>query len=97
MNRSGTASAPQRAALRMPISASPSPIGTPQLRLTMSWDSNTADPLGRIVHRYGRAVQVAPPGKPQQPIAQILTIEQDHDHEHDNQSRRCQGVAAAAR
>jgi len=39
MNRSRTVMIPQSAAFGMPISASPIPIDSPQLMLTMSWDS----------------------------------------------------------
>ena len=48
-----------------------------------------ADPLSRIVHCFGRSVQIVPSREPQQPVPKILPFEQDQNHkDHDQPASR---------
>ena len=47
---------------------------------------------GRIVQRHGRAPEIAGPGEPDKPVAQIFPLKQKEDDENDDDASRRQGL-----
>ena len=50
----------------------------------------SAEPPGRVIHRQGRALQIARSGKPDEAIAQILALQKNEDDENDDDEGRLQ-------
>ena len=50
----------------------------------------SAEPPRRVIHRQGRAVQIARSGKPDEAVAQILALQKNEDDEDDDDEGRLQ-------
>jgi hypothetical protein len=50
----------------------------------------SAEPPGRVIHRQGRALQIARSGKPDKAVAQILALQKNEDDVDDDDEGRLQ-------
>ncbi len=82
---------PHSSGLGMPITASPMPMTQPYAGIDAELRQEiAAEPAGRIVHRAGRAVQIAGSEQPDQPVAQILPLQQDEDGDDEDDEDGCE-------